>query len=415
MSATISCDLAIVGGGLAGGLIARAVHQRHPEAEIRLIEGGAHLGGNHLWSFFASDVAPAHRWLVSPLISHGWTRYDVAFPDHARTLKSPYYSIESRRFEREMLAALPVQTVMLERQAVEVSSTVVQLADGDRVEARGVIDCRGTGDLAALELGWQKFLGRELLLSAPHDLERPVVMDATVPQKDGYRFVYVLPFTPDTLLIEDTRYSDGPELDVPAFEACMRSGAGLRAVEASGVEEVVRAVRAQIGRGADWVKLYADYRWGPDEPARPTFSQEELRAAVEAARSLPFPFTLTARSENYLRGNPDLDDTIARLQAFEKAGADVLFAPGLPDLATVRSVCSAVGKPVNFMVGIKGKSFSVAELHAAGVRRISLATSLYRAAMTGLVEAAREVKEQGTFSYLDRSLSTAELNVFMQP
>jgi len=159
-----------------------------------------------------------------------------------------------------------------------------------------------------------------------------------------------------------------------------------------------------------------DFSGNADAPLYPlSQAVERVAAAVEAARSLPFPFTLTARSENYLRGNPDLDDTIARLQAFEKAGADVLFAPGLPDLAAVRAVCSAVGKPVNFMAGIKGKSFSVSELQAAGVRRISLATSLYRAAMTGLVEAAREVKDHGTFSYLDRSLSTAELNVFMQP
>ena len=100
--------------------------------------------------------------------------------------------------------------------------------------------------------------------------------------------------------------------------------------------------------------------------------------------------------------------------AFEKAGADVLFAPGLPDLAAVRAVCAAVSKPFNFMVGIKGKSFTVAELTAAGVKRISLATSLYRAAMTGLLDAAREVKEKGTFGYLDRSLTTPELNGFMQ-
>jgi 2-methylisocitrate lyase-like PEP mutase family enzyme len=139
---------------------------------------------------------------------------------------------------------------------------------------------------------------------------------------------------------------------------------------------------------------------------------ERVAAAVEAARSLPFPFTLTARAENFLRGNPDLDDTIARLQAFEKAGADVLFAPGLPDLAAVRAVCSALTKPVNFMVGIKGKSFSVAELQTAGVRRISLATSLYRAAMAGLAEAAREVREQGTFNYLDRN--TLDVNKFME-
>ncbi len=123
---------------------------------------------------------------------------------------------------------------------------------------------------------------------------------------------------------------------------------------------------------------------------------------------------LTARSENFLRGRPDLDDTIRRLQAFEKAGADVLFAPGLPDLAAVRAVCAALSRPFNFMVGIKGKSFTVAELEAAGVRRISLATSLYRAAMSGLIEAAREVKEKGTFGYLERSVTTQELVGFLE-
>ena len=141
---------------------------------------------------------------------------------------------------------------------------------------------------------------------------------------------------------------------------------------------------------------------------------ERVLAAVQAAHALAFPFTLTARAENFLRGKPDLDDTIRRLQAFEKAGADVLFAPGLPDLAAVRAVCAAVSKPVNFMVGIRGKSFTVAELATAGVRRISLATSLYRAAMSGLLDAAREVKGKGTFGYLDRSLTTPELNGFME-
>jgi 2-methylisocitrate lyase-like PEP mutase family enzyme len=151
---------------------------------------------------------------------------------------------------------------------------------------------------------------------------------------------------------------------------------------------------------------------------RPLFdigqATERVAAAVEAARALRFPFTLTARTENFLRGNPSLDDTIKRLQAFEKAGADVLMAPGLPDLAAVRAVCAAVSRPVNFMAGIKGKSFTVAELQAAGVRRVSLATSLYRLAMTGLVEAAREVKDTGTFGYLDRSLGTPDVNAFMQ-
>jgi len=151
---------------------------------------------------------------------------------------------------------------------------------------------------------------------------------------------------------------------------------------------------------------------------RPLFdigqATERVAAAAEAARALGFPFTFTARAENFLRGNPSLDDTIKRLQAFEKAGADVLFAPGLPDLASVRAVCAAVGKPFNFMVGIRGKSFTVAELEAAGVKRISLATSLYRAAMSGLVDAAREAKDKGTFGYVDRTMATPDLNGFMQ-
>jgi len=141
---------------------------------------------------------------------------------------------------------------------------------------------------------------------------------------------------------------------------------------------------------------------------------ERIAAAAQAARALPFPFILTARAHNFLYAAPSLADTISRLQAFEKAGADVLFAPGLPDLAAVGAVCAAVAKPVNFMVGIKGKSFSVGELAGAGVRRISLATSLYRAAMTGLLDAAGEVKDTGQFGFLDRCVTTPELNKLMR-
>jgi 2-methylisocitrate lyase-like PEP mutase family enzyme len=138
-----------------------------------------------------------------------------------------------------------------------------------------------------------------------------------------------------------------------------------------------------------------------------------IAAAVQAARSLRLPFTLTARAENFVRGKPDLDDAIKRLRAYENAGADVLFAPALPDLAAVRAVCSAVSKPVNFMAGIRGKSFTVAQLVDAGVKRISFASSLYRAALTGLVEAASEARQSGTFGYLDKTMTTAELNKFL--
>jgi 2-methylisocitrate lyase-like PEP mutase family enzyme len=154
------------------------------------------------------------------------------------------------------------------------------------------------------------------------------------------------------------------------------------------------------------------------DPARPLFdpahAAARIQAAAAAARALPFRFTLTARTENYLHGNPSLDDTIKRLRAFEAAGADVLMAPGLPDLDAVRAVCAALSRPVNFMAGIRGKSFTVATLSAAGVKRISLATSLYRAAMTGLVTAAKEVAETGTFDYLETTLGTPAVNAFMQ-
>lgn len=154
-----------------------------------------------------------------------------------------------------------------------------------------------------------------------------------------------------------------------------------------------------------------DARAGREKPIYDiALATERIVAAIQAARSLQFPFMLAARAENFVRGNPNLDDTIKRLVAYEDAGADVLFAPGLPDLAAVRAVCSAVSKPVNFAVGGRGRSFSVTELVDAGVKRISFAASFYRAAMTGLADAAKEALNQGTFTYVDRALTTPELN-----
>jgi 2-methylisocitrate lyase-like PEP mutase family enzyme len=179
-------------------------------------------------------------------------------------------------------------------------------------------------------------------------------------------------------------------------------------------EQVAETIRmaADIGLIGGSIE---DATGNPDKPIfELSLATERIAAAAEAARSLPFPFTLTARTENYLRGRPNLDDTIARLQAFERAGADVLFAPGLPDLDAVNAVCRALAKPINFMAGIKGKSFAVASLEVAGVKRISLATSLYRAAMTGLFDAAQEVKERGTFSYLDNLLPVQTLNACLE-
>ena len=137
---------------------------------------------------------------------------------------------------------------------------------------------------------------------------------------------------------------------------------------------------------------------------------ERVAAAAETAHAFPFPFMLVARAENFLRGRPDLDDTIRRLQAFEAAGADVLFAPGLTEAEDIRAVCAAVHKPVNVVMGLKAAHFSVAELAALGVRRISVGSALSRAALGAFVRAAREIRERGTFGFADDAMSFAEAN-----
>jgi 2-methylisocitrate lyase-like PEP mutase family enzyme len=126
---------------------------------------------------------------------------------------------------------------------------------------------------------------------------------------------------------------------------------------------------------------------------------ERVRAAVAAARALPFPFTLTARAENYLHGRPDLDDTIRRLQAFEAAGADVLYAPGLRSRDDIAAVVTSVRRPVNVLMGLQGVLLSAADLSAIGARRISVGSALYRAAMGAFLRAANEMKHQGTFEF----------------
>lgn len=141
---------------------------------------------------------------------------------------------------------------------------------------------------------------------------------------------------------------------------------------------------------------------------------ERVAAAAEIARSLPFSFTLTARAENFLHGRADLDDTIRRLRAFSAAGADVLFAPGLPSIEAIRTVCTAVAPhPVNVLAGIKGLAFPAADLAAAGVRRISIGGSLSRYAYGCFLGAARDVLGTGTFAYVDRVLPRNEMDSLM--
>lgn len=159
-----------------------------------------------------------------------------------------------------------------------------------------------------------------------------------------------------------------------------------------------------------------DATYDPDEPifAR-ELAIERIEAAAAAARALPYPFTLTARSENFIRGRPDLDDTLSRLRAFEAAGADVLYAPGLPDESALRLACSSVTKPLNYVAGFGPTRFTLAQLKDFGVRRVSIGTSFCRAGLSAVVRAAREVLEQGSFDYVEGIHSVADFNELIDP
>ncbi len=210
------CDVAIAGGGLAGGLIALQLAARRPDLDVRVIEQGESFGGNHIWSWFNSDVDEQDRALLAPMIAAQWPDYEVAFPKLKRTLSTGYNSMTSDLFNahiRHTLGDKGMTGVAIER----VTPTSILLAGGGEIRARQVIDARGSVDTSALVCGWQKFVGLTMRVPGGHGLKRPVIMDATVEQIDGFRFVYCLPFDAETVFVEDTYYSTSPNLDAPGI------------------------------------------------------------------------------------------------------------------------------------------------------------------------------------------------------
>ena len=204
-------DLLLVGGGLANGLIAWRLRQTHPDLQVLLLEEGAAPGGNHTWCFHASDLDPAQRAWMAPLVAHRWAAHHVAFPAYRRRLPGEYACVTSDRFADRLARDLG-PALRTGCRVDTVTPTQVTLADGSTLRAHAVLDGRGRPPADRLALRFQKFLGQELRLAAPHGLSEPVLMDATVEQLDGYRFVYLLPFGPDTVLVEDTVYADGADL-----------------------------------------------------------------------------------------------------------------------------------------------------------------------------------------------------------
>jgi lycopene beta-cyclase len=247
-------DLILVGGGLANSLIALRLKARRPELRVLLLERGATLGAKHTWSFFSSDVSDeALEWL-QPLVVHRWPGYVVRFPELRRRLATGYQSVSSERLHQVVKSELG-KAVRLRSDVVRVEPGRVTLKSGETIRGTAVIEGRGPEPSPELVLAWQKFIGRTLRLEAPHGLTEPIVMDATVPQLDGYRFVYVLPFDEHRLLVEDTYYSDGPELERKALRARVDAYAlsqGWRVAEVEQEEEGVLPIALGGDMNAFW-------------------------------------------------------------------------------------------------------------------------------------------------------------------
>lgn len=208
---TKDADVIIVGGGLAGCLIALRLAEARPSLRILIAEAADALAGNHTWSFFETDLSPSQRTWIDRFVSYRWPGYEVRFDDSSHTLTTGYRSMTSESL-REGVERKFGPAVLLGVRASAVIHDRVDIEGRGPLRADCVIDARGGRATPALAIGFQKFLGQELLLTEPHGMRVPIVMDATVAQTDGYRFVYTLPLDPKRVLIEDTYYSDGGAL-----------------------------------------------------------------------------------------------------------------------------------------------------------------------------------------------------------
>jgi lycopene beta-cyclase len=218
-----SFDYLLVGGGLGNALIALSLFEARPTARVGLVEQHGSLGGNHVWCFHAGDVDAAAQSFVSRLVGARWPRYDVRFPELVRTLEEPYAAVRSERLDQVVRSAFAERAgscLFLDSRAVRVTDRSVTLESGQELHAAIVIESRGPDALTTgPRAGYQKFLGLELKLRRACPIQHPVLMDALVPQRDGFRFLYALPFTPDRVLLEDTYFSDNPTLDRERLEA----------------------------------------------------------------------------------------------------------------------------------------------------------------------------------------------------
>ncbi|MEZ5566351.1 MAG: lycopene beta-cyclase CrtY [Gammaproteobacteria bacterium] len=240
MTADTTANVLLVGGGLANCLLALRFRSIRPDLSICVLESADRLGGNHTWSFHSADVSPQVLSWLQPLASHSWSHYDVRFPERKRRLDGGYHSLKSGQLHSHTLQALG-SAVRLNSAVETVAGDHVRLADGEVLRAGLVIDGRGAGQslVSGMTLRYQKFLGQHVRLATEHGLDGPLLMDATVDQAQGYRFIYVLPFSATELLIEDTYYSDDSTIDTSQLRQNIASYAMHRGwrIEAMLLEE----------------------------------------------------------------------------------------------------------------------------------------------------------------------------------
>lgn len=229
--------LIFVGGGLAGGLAALALHRRRPDVPILLIEAAASFGGNHTWSCFETDIPTDAQWLVDELCPVRWPAHRVRFPQYERRIEIGYLALASTKLHAALIAGLPAAALRLSTPVEAIAPDHVVLQGGERLAAMAVIDCRGPEETVdGMELAWQKFVGCDYALSSPRSAI-PTIMDATVEQTDGYRFIYTLPLSAQLWLLEDTYYSLDKRLDRTDVRARVEAAARDAGIAGSVVRE----------------------------------------------------------------------------------------------------------------------------------------------------------------------------------
>ncbi|MBX3179244.1 MAG: lycopene beta-cyclase CrtY [Candidatus Hydrogenedentes bacterium] len=294
---TTDCDYLLAGGGLQNCLIALLLLHRQPECRVTLVEQESALCGNHTWSFHLADIPPEARAALEPVLDFTWDHYTVKFPGMQRRVDCPYGSILSERLAaavRARIEAAPNARLVLNTPIAAVDADRIVLGNGRVLYGRTVIDARGLPPHQPVKsTGYQKFVGLELRLAAPFPLRGPVLMDAEVPQEDGFRFFYVLPFESDCVLVEDTRFSDSPDLDIARLRAEVLRYAGGLGLD---VHEILREESGVLpmpwSARRVWPAappLLAGYRGGFLHPATGYSFPLAVRLALHIADRAPEP------------------------------------------------------------------------------------------------------------------------------